>query len=136
MIVFEGDYVLQECLEQVYPYAEQILIAEGPVEYWQRRGRTTSTDRTNEILENAKKITNSVNFGAIFNKKIKVLVTNEKRKTLHSIRHFVATKLKKKITNDSMIKTILGHAENDTLNNIYAKEGYSLQQINETIQLL
>jgi len=52
MIVFEGDYVLQECLEQVYPYAEQILIAEGPVEYWQRRGRTTSTDRTNEILEN------------------------------------------------------------------------------------
>ena len=91
---------------------------------------------TNEILENAKKITNSVNFGAIFNKKIKVLVTNEKRKTLHSIRHFVATKLKKKITNDSMIKTILGHTENDTLNNIYAKEGYSLQQINETIQLL
>lgn len=91
---------------------------------------------TNEILENAKKITNSVNFGAIFNKKIKVLVTNEKRKTLHSIRHFVATKLKKKITNDSMIKTILGHTENDTLNNIYAKEGYSLQQINEAIQLL
>ena len=91
---------------------------------------------TNEILENAKKITNSVNFGAIFNKKIKVLVTNEKRKTLHSIRHFVATKLKKKITNDSMIKTILGHAENDTLNNIYAKEGYSLQQINDALQLL
>lgn len=52
MIVFEGDYVLQECLEQVYPYAEQILIAEGPVEYWQRHGRTTSTDKTNEILEN------------------------------------------------------------------------------------
>lgn len=91
---------------------------------------------TNEILENAKKITNSVNFGAIFNKKIKVLVTNEKRKTLHSIRHFVATKLKKKITNDSMIKTILGHTENDTLNNIYAKEGYSLQQINDALQLL
>ncbi len=52
MIVFEGDYVLQECLEQVYPYAEQILIAEGPVEYWQRQGRTTSTDKTNEILDN------------------------------------------------------------------------------------
>ena len=32
MIVFEGDYVLEECLQQVYPYAEQILIAEGPVE--------------------------------------------------------------------------------------------------------
>jgi hypothetical protein len=51
MIVFEGDYVLQECLEQVYPYASQILIAEGPVKYWQDRGRSTSSDRTNQILE-------------------------------------------------------------------------------------
>jgi hypothetical protein len=50
MIVFEGDYVLKECLEQVYPFATQILIAEGPVKYWQAKGRTTSTDRTNEIL--------------------------------------------------------------------------------------
>jgi hypothetical protein len=52
MIVFEGDYVLKECLEQVYPFAEQILIAEGPVDYWQRQGRTTSTDDTNKILDN------------------------------------------------------------------------------------
>lgn len=52
MIVFEGDYVLKECLEQVYPFAEQILIAEGPVSYWQRQGRSTSLDRTNEILDN------------------------------------------------------------------------------------
>ena len=52
MIVFEGDYVLEECLEQVYPYASQILIAEGPVKYWQERGRTTSTDNTNHILDN------------------------------------------------------------------------------------
>ena len=52
MIVFEGDYVLKECLEQVYPYANQILISEGPVEYWQRQGRTTSLDKTNEILNN------------------------------------------------------------------------------------
>ena len=50
MIVFEGDYVLKECLEQVYPFAEQILIAEGPVKYWQRQGRTTSLDETNKIL--------------------------------------------------------------------------------------
>ena len=50
MIVFEGDYVLKQCLEQVYPYAEQILIAEGPVSYWQRQGRTTSLDNTNKIL--------------------------------------------------------------------------------------
>lgn len=51
MIVFEGDYVLKECLEQVYPFASQILIAEGPVSYWQRQGRTTSLDDTNKILD-------------------------------------------------------------------------------------
>jgi hypothetical protein len=51
MIVFEGDYVLKECLEQVYPFASQILISEGPVNYWQRQGRTTSTDETNKILD-------------------------------------------------------------------------------------
>ena len=50
MIVFEGDYVLRECLEQVYPFATQILIAEGPVKYWQDRGKTTSGDFTNQIL--------------------------------------------------------------------------------------
>lgn len=50
MIVFEGDYVLNECLQQVYPFASQILIAEGPVSFWQRQGRTTSLDKTNEIL--------------------------------------------------------------------------------------
>lgn len=52
MIVFEGDFVLQECLEQVYPYAEQILIAEGPVSYWQEQGKNTSADNTNNILNN------------------------------------------------------------------------------------
>jgi len=50
MIVFEGDYVLKQCLEQVYPFASQILIAEGPVSYWQRQGRATSLDETNKIL--------------------------------------------------------------------------------------
>lgn len=50
MIVFEGDYVLKECLEQVYPFATQILISEGPVYYWQKQGRTTSLDDTNKIL--------------------------------------------------------------------------------------
>lgn len=50
MIVFEGDYVLEQVLSQVYPFASQILIAEGPVKYFQDLGRTTSTDGTNEIL--------------------------------------------------------------------------------------
>ena len=51
MIVFEGDYVLKQCLDQVYPFAEQILIAEGPVKYWQDQGKTTSIDETNDILD-------------------------------------------------------------------------------------
>jgi len=52
IIVFEGDYVLKQVLSQVYPFAEQILVAEGPVKYFQNLGRKTSTDRTNQILEN------------------------------------------------------------------------------------
>lgn len=52
MIIFEGDYVLQQCLEQVYPYATQILIAEGPVKYWQSQGRTTSLDHSVNIIKN------------------------------------------------------------------------------------
>lgn len=51
MIIFNGNYVLKEVLESVYPYATQILIAEGPVKFWQEQGFTTSTDGTNEILD-------------------------------------------------------------------------------------
>jgi hypothetical protein len=50
MIVFNGDYFLEAVLEAVRPYGP-ILATEGPVRYWQQRGFTTSTDRTNEILE-------------------------------------------------------------------------------------
>lgn len=50
MIIFNGNYVLQEVLESVYPFAHQILIAEGPVQYWQSQGYTTSTDGTNDVL--------------------------------------------------------------------------------------
>jgi len=52
MILFEGEYVLKQCLEAIYPFASQIMIAEGPVKYWQDQGRTTSLDNTNEILDN------------------------------------------------------------------------------------
>ena len=52
MIVLNGNQVLEETLASVYPYAHQILIAEGPVKYWQQQGYTTSIDGTNEILEN------------------------------------------------------------------------------------
>lgn len=52
MIVFNGDSFLKECLESIYPYAHEILIAEGPVKYYSDLGYTTSTDNTNEILNN------------------------------------------------------------------------------------
>ena len=52
MIVFNGDQVLEEAIASVYPYAHQILIAEGPVGYWQSQGYVTSMDGTNEILDN------------------------------------------------------------------------------------
>lgn len=52
MIVLNGDQVLEETLASVYPYAHQILIAEGPVGYWQSQGYVTSMDGTNDILDN------------------------------------------------------------------------------------
>ena len=50
MIVFNGNYVLKECLESVYEFASQILISEGPVKKSQEQGYETSTDGTNDIL--------------------------------------------------------------------------------------
>jgi len=52
IIVLNGNYVLKEVLKTIYPYASQILIAEGPVTYWQDRGYTTSIDGTNEVIDN------------------------------------------------------------------------------------
>ena len=51
-IVFNGNYVFDEALRTIYPYASQILIAEGPVTYWQQQGYTTSIDGTNELIDN------------------------------------------------------------------------------------
>jgi hypothetical protein len=52
MIVFESDYVLKQCIDQIYNHVEQIVISEGPVKYWVDQGRTTSADDTNKILDN------------------------------------------------------------------------------------
>lgn len=49
MIVFQGDYSLEPCLRSILPFGD-VYCAEGPVEFWQQRGFSTSTDRTNEIL--------------------------------------------------------------------------------------
>jgi len=52
IIVFNGNNTFEEFLKVIYPYASQILIAEGPVTFWQQRGYTTSTDGTNEMIDN------------------------------------------------------------------------------------
>lgn len=52
IIVFESDYVLKQCIEQIYPHVTQILIAEGPVKFWYNKGKKTSKDETNNILDN------------------------------------------------------------------------------------
>lgn len=52
MIVFNGDYVLEENLKTIYPYAHEIVISEGPVKHYQKLGFTKSTDKTIEIIKN------------------------------------------------------------------------------------
>jgi len=51
MIVFNGDHVLECSLKSIYEHVEEILIAEGPVKYWQDQGYSSSTDKTIEILK-------------------------------------------------------------------------------------
>ncbi len=51
MLVYQGDYVLRECLQSILPYGK-VVVAEGAVSYFRERGYpATSTDYTNKILE-------------------------------------------------------------------------------------
>lgn len=50
MIVFNGNYVLRECIESIYQFADQILISEGPVQFWQDMGYLSSNDGTISVL--------------------------------------------------------------------------------------
>ena len=49
MIVFNSDYVLEPVLESILAFGD-VVVTEGPVQYYVDQGYTTSTDRTNEIL--------------------------------------------------------------------------------------
>jgi len=51
MIVFNGDYVLNELLETIYSFAHEIIISEGPVKHYQKQGLKESTDNTVEIIK-------------------------------------------------------------------------------------
>jgi hypothetical protein len=48
-IVFQSNFVLSECLRSIIPFGK-VVVAEGPVKYWQDRGYATSTDGTNDVL--------------------------------------------------------------------------------------
>ncbi len=52
MIVFNGDYVLKQVLESVYPYAHKIVIVDGVVKYFADKGFTGSVDNTISIIKN------------------------------------------------------------------------------------
>lgn len=51
-IVFNGDYVIKEMIDCIYPFANQIIIVDGVVEYWAKQGYTGSVDETVSIIEN------------------------------------------------------------------------------------
>lgn len=50
IIVFNSDFFLRQVLENIYPHAHKICIAEGPVEWWFKQGMIQSTDETKNIL--------------------------------------------------------------------------------------
>lgn len=50
IISFNSMPFIVGAVETMAPYAEQILVADGPVEYWQERGHTQSTDGSLEFL--------------------------------------------------------------------------------------
>lgn len=52
MIVLNGDHVLEQSLRSIYDFVDEIVVAEGPVKYWQSMGVERSTDSTLEILAN------------------------------------------------------------------------------------
>lgn len=52
IIVFNGQFFLRQVLESIYPFAHAICIAEGPVSFWEKAGHHTSSDKTNDIIDN------------------------------------------------------------------------------------
>ena len=50
MITFNTDFVLEQVIQSILPFAYKVIVVEGPVAYWRKKGYTTSTDDTNEIL--------------------------------------------------------------------------------------
>lgn len=49
--MFNGDYVLQQLISSVYPFAHKIIFVDGVVDFWAKKGFTGSTDKTIDIIE-------------------------------------------------------------------------------------
>lgn len=50
-IVFNGEYVLKQLIESIYPFAHKIIFVDGVVEYWNKQGFNGSVDNTVNIIK-------------------------------------------------------------------------------------
>ena len=91
---------------------------------------------TNEILENAKELIGHKALGRYFNEVIKPKITDSSHKTLHSLRHTVATKLVIGGVDQDIIKSILGHTKSDMLSAVYARGVVNVCRLQEAIEKL
>ena len=127
-----------------------IETSEDGIQYFDiKEGKNSSSIRRiplhNKIIEfgvtadnliKAKAITSHTSLGRFFNQSIKPQVTISKKKTLHSFRHTFATKLQALNVTDNVIKVIIGHSAQDTLNKVYARDSSSLKILKESIDRL
>ncbi len=90
---------------------------------------------TYEIHERAKKITSVMETGRQFNVLYKTQVTDDKKKTLHSLRHTVNNVLKSARVDTLAREELLGHEHTGTNNTIYA-EDYPLEILREELNKL
>jgi glycosyltransferase involved in cell wall biosynthesis len=51
-IVFNGNYVLKQLIESIYPYAHKIVFVDGVVKFWADRGYDGSNDGTADVIAN------------------------------------------------------------------------------------
>jgi hypothetical protein len=59
-IVFNGNYVLRQMIDSIYPFANQIIFVDGVVDYWAKQGFTGSIDDTIKIIESYPDIENKI----------------------------------------------------------------------------
>ncbi|WP_418137314.1 site-specific integrase [Agrobacterium sp. El2ro-1b] len=77
------------------------------------------------------------NIGRWFNETLlPKLGIKDKGLVFHSLRHTVVTRLSRADVPESIIKAIVGHAQQGVTQQHYFKEGYTLRQLNDAIQKL